>query len=59
MSEKELQEAVLQLPDEEKMVRIYRAVEGDFRIISKNAAGMETRYTVYYDKDGEVKIIQF
>ena len=48
-----------QLPKGEKVNRAYRAYEGDVRVITRNAEGRETRYTVIFDKDDNVTIKQF
>jgi len=47
MTDKQLNQIVEQLPEGENITRMYRAFEGDFRVITKSAAdGIEKRYTV-------------
>lgn len=40
------------LPGDEVIDRVYRAFEGDLRIITRDNRGKETRYTVRWDWDG-------
>ena len=46
MTQKQMNEALKQIPKEEAFDRAYIAFEGDLRIITKDAAGFEYRYTV-------------
>ncbi|MDD3513034.1 MAG: hypothetical protein PHV21_03385 [Synergistaceae bacterium] len=59
MTEKQIKQIEEQLLRGEKINRAYRAVEGDIRVITRNAAGRETRYTVIFDADDNVTIRQF
>ena len=59
MTEKQMKQVEAQLPAGEKVNRTYRAFEGDIRVITRNAEGRETRYTVIFDKDDNVTIKQF
>ena len=59
MTEKQMKQIEAQLPAGEKVNRAYRAFEGDIRVITRNAEGSETRYTVIFDKDDNVTIKQF
>ena len=38
---------------------MYRAFEGDIRLITKDRNGRETRYTVRFDADDNATIKQF
>ena len=49
MTEKHIRQIESQLPEGEKIDRMYRAFEGDSRVITKDAAGYETRYTCIYN----------
>ena len=60
MTEKHIRQIESQLPEGEHIDRMYRALEGDIRVITKNAKGRETRYTVIYNPaDDSVTIRQF
>ena len=59
MTEKQMKQIEAQLPAGEKVNRASRAFEGDIRVITRNAEGRETRYTVIFDKDDNVTIKQF
>ena len=60
MTEKHIRQIESQLPEGEHIDRMYRALEGDIRVITKNAKGWDTRYTVIYNPaDDSVTIRQF
>ena len=59
MTEKQMKQIEAQLPMGEKINRAYSDFEGDIRVITRNAEGRETRYTVIFDKDDNVTIKQF
>lgn len=59
MTEKQIRQIKSQLPKGEKLNRAYRAVEGDLRVISKDAEGREYRYTVIFDADDNATIKRF
>ena len=60
MTEKHIKQIESQLPAGEKIDRMYKAFEGDIRVITKDAAGHETRYTcIYNPADDSVTIKQF
>ena len=40
-----------QIPEGEQLDRMYRAMEGDVRVITKDKNGWETRYRVVYNKE--------
>ncbi len=56
MTEKHINQIKAQLPEGEKIERMYRAFEGDIRVITKDRTGRETRYTVHHDADDNVTI---
>ena len=59
MTDKQLKQAKDQLPQSERFDRTYSAFEGGIRLISKKANGMETRYKVHFDADGNVSLEKF
>ena len=59
MTEKHMKQIESQLPAGEKIVRMYRAFEGDIRVITEDKTGNETRYTCILDKDLNVTIKKF
>ena len=56
MTEKQIKQVSAQLPEGEQIDRMYRAFEGDIRVISRDKAGIERRYTVRFDADDNVTI---
>ena len=59
MTEKQLKQAMSQLPEGERFDRAYSAFEGGIRLISKKKGGAETRYKVRFDSDGNVRLERF
>ena len=59
MTEKHIKQIKSQLPQGEKIDRMYSAYEGGIRVITKNAAKQETRYRVIFGSDGNVTIERF
>jgi hypothetical protein len=59
MTDKQLQQAKSQLPQDEKFNRCYSAFEGGIRLISRKADGTETRYNVFFDADDNAYIEKF
>lgn len=59
MTDTQLKQAKIQLPQGEKVDRAYNAFEGGIRLISKKADGMETRYKVHFEADGNIRIERF
>ena len=59
MTEKQMKQIEIQLPESEKINRCYRAVEGDIRVITRKPDGREVRYTVSFDADDNPKIKEF
>ena len=60
MTDKHIKQIASQLPEDEKIERMYRAFEGDVRVITRNTAGREIRYTCMYSPaDDSVKIRRF
>ena len=56
MTQKQIEQVNAQLPAGEKLDRMYSAFEGGIRVISKDAAGCETRYAAHFDADDNVTI---
>jgi len=59
MTEKQIKQIEKQLPQGEKIDRMYKAFEGGIRVITKNADGCEIRYNVSFDADDNVSIKRF
>lgn len=59
MTEKQIKQIEKQLPQDEKIDRMYKAFEGGIRVITKNADGCEIRYNVSFDADDNVSIKRF
>lgn len=59
MTEKQIKQIEGQLPQGEKVDRMYTAFEGGIRVITKNADGCEIRYTVSFDAEGNASIKRF
>lgn len=59
MTEKQMKQIEIQLPESEKINRCYRAFEGDIRVITRKPDGREVRYTVSFDADDNPKIKEF
>lgn len=57
MTEKHEKQIKAQLPAGEHISRMYRAYEGDTRVITRDKSGKETRYTVKWNpQDDSVTI---
>ena len=59
MTDKHIKQIESQLPAGEKIERMYKAFEGDIRVITRNGSGNEIRYTCILDKDLNVTIKRF
>ena len=59
MTDKHIEQIESQLPEGEKIERMYKAFEGDIRVITKDKSGCEIRYTCILDKDLNVTIKRF
>lgn len=59
MTDKHIKQIESQLPVGEQIIKIYKAFEGDIRVITKDKSGCETRYTCILDKDLNVTIKRF
>ena len=59
MTEKQIKQIENQLPQGEKIDRMYQAFEGGIRVITKNADGCEIRYNVNFDADDNASIKRF
>ncbi|SDN78361.1 hypothetical protein [Acetanaerobacterium elongatum] len=59
MTEKQIKQIESQLPQGEKIDRMYTAFEGGIRVITKNADGYEIRYNVSFDANGNASIKRY
>ncbi len=59
MTEKQMKQIQSQLPQGEKIDRMYTAFEGGIRVITKNTDGFEIRYNVSFDAEGNADIKKF
>ena len=59
MTDKHIKQIESQLPAGEKIERMYKAFEGDIRVITRDGSGNEIRYTCILDKDQNVTIRRF
>jgi CRP-like cAMP-binding protein len=59
MTEKQIKQIENQLPQGEKIDRMYSAFEGEIRVITKNADGCEIRYSASFDADDNASIKRF
>ena len=58
MTNKQIEQVKAQLPQGEKLNRMYSAVEGGIRVISRDSAGNEYRYEARFDADDNVTIVR-
>ena len=56
MTDKHIRQIESQLPAGEKIERMYKAFEGDIRVITRDGNGNEIRYTCILGKDQNVTI---
>ena len=56
MTEKQIKQVKAQLPQGEKLNRMYSAFEGGIRVISRDSAGNDYRYAAHFDADDNVTI---
>ena len=56
MTARQIEQVRAQLPEGETLNRMYRAIEGDVRVISRDKSGNEYRYTVRFDENDNVTI---
>ena len=56
MTVRQIEQIKAQLPEGETLNRMYRAIEGDIRVISRDKSGNEYRYTVRFDENDNVTI---
>lgn len=56
MTQKQIEQVKAQLPQGERLDRMYSAFEGGIRVISKDATGHEKRYAAHFDTDDNVTI---
>ena len=59
MTDKQIRQIKDQLPAGEHIDRMYRALEGDLRVITGDRNGRETRYTVRFDAEDNATIRRF
>ena len=59
MTEKQIKQIKSQLPQGEKVDRMYMAFEGGIRVITKKTNGYEIRYNVSFDADDNANIKKF
>ena len=59
MTDKHIKQIESQLPAGEQIIKMYKAFEGDIRVITKDKSGCEIRYTCILDKDMNVTIKRF
>ena len=59
MTEKQIKQIKSQLPQGERIDRMYTAFEGGIRVITKDANGREIRYNVSFDADDNASIKKF
>ncbi|MDD2267949.1 MAG: hypothetical protein PHY15_00190 [Eubacteriales bacterium] len=59
MTEKQIKQIKSQLPQGERIDRMYTAFEGGIRVITKDANGREVRYNVIFDADDNASIKKF
>ena len=59
MTEKQIDQIKVQLPLGERIHRMYRAYEGDIRVVTKTNDGNEVRYRIYFDAEHDVRIEKF
>ena len=56
MTARQIEQVRAQLPEGETLNRMYRAIEGDVRVISRDKSGNEYRYTVRFDENDDITI---
>lgn len=59
MTDKQIKQIMSQLPEGEKIDRMYSAYEGGIRVVTKNATKQETRYRVIFGPGESVTIERF
>lgn len=59
MTDKQIKQIESQLPQGERIDRMYSAFEGGIRVITKDATERETRYNVSFDADDNASIKKF
>lgn len=59
MTEKQIKQIEDQLPQGEKIDRMYTAFEGGIRVITKTTDGCEIRYNVSFDADDNASVKRF
>ena len=59
MTEKQFNQIKEKMPAGEKIIRMYRAFEGDIRIITEDVRGLQKRYSVKIDDNGNAYAVEF
>ena len=59
MTEKQFEQIKENMPAGEKIIRTYRAIEGDIRVITEDGRGRQKRYSVRVDADGNAYAVEF
>lgn len=60
MTDQHVEQIKQQIPEGETIVKMYKAFEGDYRVITQSPNGFENRYTVVWiPETNEVKIRLF
>ena len=59
MTDRQIKQVEQQLPEGEKLSRMYSAFEGGIRVISIDKAGIERRYNAKFDENDNVTIERF
>ena len=59
MTEKQIKQIKSQLPQGERIDRMYTAFEGGIRVITKDANGREIRYNVSFDANDNASIKKY
>jgi hypothetical protein len=59
MTDKHIKQIESQLPAGEQIIKMYKAFEGDIRVITKDKSGYEIRYTCILDENLNVTIKKF
>ena len=59
MTEKQFEQIKEKMPAGEKIIRMYRAFEGDIRIITEDGSSLQKRYSVKIDDNGNAYAVEF
>lgn len=56
MNEKQKQQLMSQIPEGEKITKMYTAFEGDRRVVTEDKNHKETRYKMILDREGNITL---